>query len=364
MGSSYTAGQLFQLFRDGTQMTRSQVCAATGLSRTAASERLDELRSLALIAPVKEAPSTGGRRAALFAFAPTALAVAGAAPAGDGARVGVYDVGGSCLGWAEVGGDEGPSTLVETARSVASQGAVHLLGLGLIAHGGGELSSGAHHGLTVRAYGRTEASAIAQAQRFGSDRRVLYCAVGRTTACTLVAERHVLWSTDDLGHAPLAGESGVECSCGSTSCLKGLASNLQSAGPGGRGTALSRQIGRSLGSGLTALVSFLEPDVVVIDVAGSNGEDLLAGVRGWLYSHVHTSVAGTLSITRGVAVDGGLANAAAAAFIDEALTASSIDGRLQRRHDHREARPTPKNPCRQSLTFAVDGVRTPQINRR
>lgn len=329
MGSSHTAGQLFQLFRDGTPMTRSQVCAATGLSRTAASERLDELRSLALISPVKEAPSTGGRRAALFAFAPGALAVAGAAPADDGARVGVYNLAGSRLGWADVGAAGGPSTLVERARSIASQGAVHLLGLGLIAHGGGEFPSGAHHGLTVRAFGRTEASAIAQAQQFGSDSRVLYCAVGQTTACTLVAERHVLWSTDDLGHAPLAGESGVECSCGSTSCLKGLASNLQPAGPGGgRDAGLSRQIGRSLGSGLTALVSFLEPDVVVIDAPGPHGEDLLAGVRTWLYSHVQTSVAGTLSVTRGIVLNGGLVDAAAAAFIDEALTANSIDGRL------------------------------------
>ena len=66
---------MFQLLRDGTPRTRSELAVQTGQARSTIAVRIDLLSSAGLIGPVGEATSTGGRPPATFAFNPAARVV-------------------------------------------------------------------------------------------------------------------------------------------------------------------------------------------------------------------------------------------------------------------------------------------------
>src|SRR4051812_29262829 len=54
-------GDLFQLLRDGTPRTRSELAQLSSLARSTITARIDALLSSGLLEPVGEAASTGGR---------------------------------------------------------------------------------------------------------------------------------------------------------------------------------------------------------------------------------------------------------------------------------------------------------------
>lgn len=66
------AGELFQLFRDGSARTKAELIELTGLSRTTVSARVDALLATGLVTPAGEAASSGGRPPARVAFNPDA----------------------------------------------------------------------------------------------------------------------------------------------------------------------------------------------------------------------------------------------------------------------------------------------------
>src|SRR6187431_3271454 len=69
--------EIFQIMRDGTARTRSELAALTGLARSTVAARVDALLRVKLIAPVADAASTGGRPSRQFAFDGTQHAVLG-----------------------------------------------------------------------------------------------------------------------------------------------------------------------------------------------------------------------------------------------------------------------------------------------
>src|SRR3954470_75791 len=62
------AGRLLELVRTGAADTRVTLTRESGLARATVNDRLDLLLAAGLIAPNGAAASTGGRRAASFAF--------------------------------------------------------------------------------------------------------------------------------------------------------------------------------------------------------------------------------------------------------------------------------------------------------
>ncbi|MCU1405930.1 MAG: sugar kinase, partial [Glaciihabitans sp.] len=66
------ASELFQLLRDGSPRTRTELAATTGLARSTIALRVDELMTLGLVSPVGDAQSTGGRPSSQFALNPSA----------------------------------------------------------------------------------------------------------------------------------------------------------------------------------------------------------------------------------------------------------------------------------------------------
>src|SRR5664279_185621 len=63
-----SAGDVFALIRDRRAATRTEIGQLTGLSRTAVASRITALTATGLVTEREQAPSTGGRPAALLTF--------------------------------------------------------------------------------------------------------------------------------------------------------------------------------------------------------------------------------------------------------------------------------------------------------
>ena len=95
---SLASGDLFQLLRDGSARTRSELAELTGLGRSTITARVDELIATGLVAPSGEAPSSGGRPPIRFAFNPHSRVVLAADLGATHATVAVTDLGAEVIG--------------------------------------------------------------------------------------------------------------------------------------------------------------------------------------------------------------------------------------------------------------------------
>ena len=92
-----TAGEIFQLVRDGTAGTRTEIGRATGLSRTAVAARVDRLLADGLVTEVQGAAATGGRPAARLEFHATGGAVLAVSVGVSRTKAAVCDLAGEVL---------------------------------------------------------------------------------------------------------------------------------------------------------------------------------------------------------------------------------------------------------------------------
>ncbi|MEY9849849.1 ROK family protein [Streptacidiphilus sp. MAP5-3] len=153
-------------------------------------------------------------------------------------------------------------------------------------------------------------------------RHLLYVKVGTGIGCGIVSDglvhRGASGAAGDIGHIPLPGHEDVLCHCGNTGCVEAVASGaaiaatLAKAGLAARGAAdvvrlvaagdpLARHqvrlAGQRLGELLATLVSFHNPDAIVLggSMAGL-GDDLLADIRGAVYRRALPLATRTMSI--------------------------------------------------------------------
>lgn len=275
--SEATAGELFQLFRSGEQLTRSQVCARTGLSRSTAMQRLEHLQSLGLIAPAIYAPSTGGRPAGRFAFSPGSLGVIGAHVSPEGTQVGLYDLAGQSISRTSLAPECGTPSIKDLSAAgeqlaeASKRTSMRIVGIGLTGNDDvlalvGHLDPGTN--MTIRSYSTLEAKAVSEVARNNNADAagLLYLHVGERVSCAFVTNDLVRWTTTDIGHSPVPDAAWTVCSCGSISCLQsvGDASTFPESEKDKRAVTL-RRIGKNLGSAVTAIISLLVPDRLVID---------------------------------------------------------------------------------------------------
>lgn len=331
---------MFQLLRDGTPRTRSELATITGQARSTIAARIDVLTAAGLITSVGEASSTGGRRPATFAFNPTARIVLGVDLGASHARVAVADLAATIV----VNHDE-PLRIADGPEKVLTR--VIQLGKDLVAESGHELSDLAAVGIGLpgpveHATGRPVAPPIMPGwdgydvagtlrRAFGApvlvDNDVNLMAVGeqRTSwhehtnmlfvkVATGIGSGIILDGTlrrgaqgaaGDIGHIALPGFSEAPCNCGNYGCLEAVAGGaalaraLREKGLDVDGTAdvvaavkdgnadaraAVRDAGREVGTILAGCVSMLNPSLVVVGGAlVGAGEQLMAGIREVLY---------------------------------------------------------------------------------
>jgi predicted NBD/HSP70 family sugar kinase len=153
-------------------------------------------------------------------------------------------------------------------------------------------------------------------------KHLLYIKVGTGIGCGIISNgtlhRGAAGAAGDIGHIPLPGHEDVLCHCGNTGCVEAVASGaaiakaLREDGlPADCGRDVVRLVsegnpaarrrvrlaGQQIGEVLASLVSFHNPDAIVVGGAIAQlHEDLLADIRGVVYRRALPLATRTLAI--------------------------------------------------------------------
>ncbi|MEL5991008.1 ROK family transcriptional regulator [Microbacterium phosphatis] len=334
------ASELFQLLRDGSPRTVSELAAVTGLARSTVGLRLDALTSLGLIGPVDPGLSTGGRppkRVALLPLARLALAIDVGA---SHVQVALTNLVGDVLlrQRAPISVAAGPDPVLGRALQLVDplleelgrdRAAIIAIGVGL--PGPVHFETGRpskpplmpgwdafdvpgwfrdHIDAPVLVDNDVNIMALGEHSRLESPAgHFLFVKVATGIGAGIISggrlQRGAQGIAGDIGHVRVSRGTGVLCRCGNEGCLEALASGpavaaeLSAHGVEARSARdvvalvadgdlraiqAVRQAGRDLGEVLAASISFLNPSVITIGgQMAAAGEHLLAGVREVVY---------------------------------------------------------------------------------
>ena len=331
--------ELACLVADGAATTRSALIAATGLSRSAIAQRVDLLIERGLLVESEPLSTDRGRPPYALDLAPDEVLVVGADLGATHCRVALSTLGGRVLAETatEIDINRGPERILggvaalierlcaDSARSLAN---VRALGIGV--PGPVEAESGTvvrppimqgWDGYRVPAFfeGSYAAPVLVDndvnMMAFGEyvhrreSEHLLYVKVGTGIGCGIVSggvlHRGASGAAGDIGHIRLPGHDDVLCQCGNTGCVEAVASGSAIAAAlraEGLDAARARDVvrlvseghpvarrqvrlaGQRIGEVLASLVSFHNPDTIVVGgVLAQLHEDLLADIRGVIY---------------------------------------------------------------------------------
>jgi predicted NBD/HSP70 family sugar kinase len=331
--------ELACLVADGAATTRSALIAATGLSRSAVAQRVDLLIERGLLVESEPLATDRGRPPYALDLASDEVLVAGVDLGATHSRIAVTTLGGRVLAQEahEIDINAGPERILggvvdQIAKLCESTGrtAAHLRAIGIGVPGPVEAESGTvvrppimqgWDGYRVPAFfeGRYPVPVLVDndvnMMAFGEyvNRResehLLFVKVGTGIGCGIISggvlHRGASGAAGDIGHIGLPGRDDVLCHCGNAGCVEAVASGsaiaaalraegldaahardvvrLVSEGhPVARRQV--RQAGRAIGEVLASLVSFHNPDTIVVGgVLAQLHEDLLADIRGVIY---------------------------------------------------------------------------------
>lgn len=380
--NGFGAGDLFQILRDGTPRTRSELAQLTGFSRSTISLRLDELLSSGLISPVTSAVSTGGRPSARVALNPQARLVASADFGATHATVALMDLAGKVLtdetAHREIAsGPKGSlDWLAETITLLLNRvgrAEADLLAIGIGIPGPVEHSTGRpsnppimpgwdgydvpghlqrSFAVPVLVDNDVNVMALGEHATVWPDvHNMVFLKVSTGIGAGIISagvlQRGEDGSAGDIGHIAIARGADTVCRCGNTGCLEAVAAapavlaNLIAEGADISSTEhlltlaktgdLSamralRQAGRDIGEVLNMCVSIMNPALIVVGgaLAGSN-ESLMAGIREVVYARSmplatqNLTIVGSRAGTRAGAIGAGVM------AIEYALSPEQID---------------------------------------
>lgn len=335
------AGEMFQLLRDGTPRTRSELAVQTGQARSTIAVRIDVLTAAGLIMPVGEASSTGGRRPATFAFNPEARVVLSVDLGAVHARLAIADLAANLLTTYEealsiADGPEavlervavlGRKLLKETGREQSDLAAIGIGLPGPVEHitgrpvsppimpgwDGYDVVGDLRKVFNVPVLVDNDVNLMAVGEHrtaWAEHNNVLVLKVSTGIGSGIILDgdlrRGAQGAAGDIGHVAARERFGeVPCNCGNTGCLEAvaggaaLARSLSSQGLTADSVAdvvglvrsgeraaqgAVRDAGREIGAVLAACVSLLNPSLVVVGGAMVEaGEQLMAGIREVLY---------------------------------------------------------------------------------
>lgn len=352
-----SAGEVLALFRFTASMTRADVMARTGLSRSTVTQRLDALLAHQLVVPAGEEAPARGRPAGQFAFHRDRGVLLVADVGATGLRAALCDLLGTVLleRTTRIDVARGPHAVLEVIDGFfremldeAGRNAEAVHGIGLDVPGPVDFAAGlvvsppimsGWDRFDIRGWfaGRYPCHVMVDkdvnAMAFGEHRAVhagvdalLMLKVGTGVGSGIVVGGRVYRGADgaagDIGHVQLnlpAPEDAPLCRCGNTGCLEAyvggwaLVRDLRGAGHDvstvdeaialvGTGNSdavrLLRRAGRMLGGAVAEAVSLLNPRVVVVggQLAEAAQEQLFAGIREQVYRRSLPLATGRLQI--------------------------------------------------------------------
>ncbi|HEY1819542.1 MAG TPA: ROK family transcriptional regulator [Trebonia sp.] len=340
-----TAGRILQLILSNQANSRSEIGRLTGLSRTAVTARVNQLMTQGLVVEYPTTESTGGRPAGRLSFNPSGGVVLAAAIGRSRIQFAVASLDSSLLAVESVEVDHAsdpqrclPPVVDRLYEMLASCGRplADVRGIGVSVPGSVDLNQGVlvnsialpswdnvalaplfRRDLDVPVLVDKDVNAMAIAERSGPLRNVrdllmvkASTGIGVGIVSGGALQRGSLFAAGELGHIPLRNGGGVLCRCGQTDCLEAIAGGwaivkaLQELGRDvqhvrdvvaialkGDAEALGmiRDSGRHVGEVLSAAVTLLNPEVVVIggDLAAAY-EPFVAGLRETVYQRSTT----------------------------------------------------------------------------
>ena len=380
-----TAGTILDLVRHGHALTRGDLVAITGLSRSTITQRVDALLASRLLVPGRDATSTGGRPPTTLAF----NGAAGVVLAGDiGAthsRVAITDLAGAVL--AEYTEDvpvaAGPDFVLswlersfDRLLDETGWGREALRGVGVGLPGPVEFATGRPVSPPIMPGWNLHPVGARLSQRFGvpalvdndvnimaigehwtnwrNEAFLMFVKVGTGIGCGIVAGGHVHRGADgaagDIGHIHVPDHDDIVCHCGNVGCLEAvagggaMAERLRSSGLATRtsrdvveqvlagqpdAVRTVRQAGHAIGGVLATCVNVLNPAVIIIggDVAVA-GEPLIAGIREVVYKRSLPLATGHLQIGLSKLGDEAGITGAAVMVLETILAPAAIDAAL------------------------------------
>jgi predicted NBD/HSP70 family sugar kinase len=375
------AGAILELVRSELAVTRADLVARSGLSRSTVSQRLDQLLEHGLITDA-EGASTGGRRPSTFAFNPNGGVVLAAGLGATHARLAVTDLAGTMLAdraadldigagpervlsWVE---DQFAELLAEIAATPA-----RLRGIGLGIPAPVEVMTGKpvspplmpgwdSYPIAEHLAGRFPVPVLVdndvnvmalgeQRTHYRDVANLLFLKIGTGIGCGIIAEHHVQRGADgsagDLGHVHTAAARDELCRCGKFGCLEAVAGGgaiARRLRERGGDVAMARDVvarvragdmlaieyvresGRLIGEALAGAVNLLNPRVIVVGGELAHAEEhLLPGIRELVYQRSISLATRHLRIVRSRLDDYAEVTGAAVMVIDEVLSPRKVD---------------------------------------
>lgn len=326
------AGELLQLFREGGPLTRADLVADTGLSRTTVGLRLDALLASGVVGAAGDAGSSGGRPPSRFAFRPDARLILGVDLGATHHTMAVADLSGRILASSRHHRPiaDGPEPVLAEIATTAmtllhdiGRSASELAAVGIGLPGPVEFASGravqppimpGWDGFDVRGWSMSvfgahtlvdndvNLSAVGErALAYPQVEDLIYVKAATGIGAGIVSGGHLQrgaqGTAGDIGHLRIARGDGIRCVCGNDGCLEALAgaNALLRARPGfasagelvaaaARGETEARaaldQAGRDIGEALAACVVLMNPSVIVVGGSlAAAGPALLEGLE-------------------------------------------------------------------------------------
>jgi predicted NBD/HSP70 family sugar kinase len=343
---------LAQSVAAGAARTRSELAAVTGTSRATVSQRVDALIDAGLLVESVPAAAPRGRPPATLRLNPAVGSVCSVDLGATHCRMVLADLGGTRLAEADepIAIGDGPrrvlgrvDRLIGELLDRAGRDAADVRAISVGVPGPVDFATGTvvrppimpgWDGYPVPSFftGRYDAPvlvdndvnlmALGEHSRRPGTEHLLYVKVGTGIGCGIISggrpHRGTAGAAGDIGHVRVPGHEEVTCHCGNTGCVEAVASGgalvtaLRAAGfeaastldvvrlvQEGNTTA-RRQVrlaGQRLGEVLATVVSFHNPDIIVL--GGSLAElheDLLAEIRAVVYRRALPLATRTLSI--------------------------------------------------------------------
>lgn len=377
-----TAGELLELVRTGRAITRSQLRALTGLSRTAVTARVSSLTSAGLLLLGEELASTGGRPPGALVFNKDAGVVLAVAIGRSRTQLAVLDLDGQELTADSrdhevgVGPDELMAEIVDRFRVLLEGIEPPVLGIGLSLPGTLDPARGLSIGSPVMSgwdgvplapyfadlapaplFVGNDADVLARSELLGGagdlgDVLVVKASTG--LGLGIIAGGRVLsghlGAAGEIGHTIVDAAGDLPCRCGAVGCLETIAGGwslvarmAESGHPVGHvrelvalalqgdsvARGLLRDSGRELGQVLAVAINLFNPAAVVIGGdMGAAFDFYVAGVRESVYRRAAPLATRDLKFlpsTHGARA--GVVGCAALA-LDHVLSPVAVDSRL------------------------------------
>lgn len=335
--------EILDLLRSGKVLTKTEIAAAAGLSRSTVNQRIDSLLEAGLVVP-SGAESTKGRPAGSFAFNRTGGHFLVADIGATAMRIAVCDLTGAVLDETDLPVDvtDGPTVVLGQVQNEFASllqredaGPNSVLGVGISVPGPVDTATGqvvhppimtGWDGYDIPGWFRTDYNCPvivdkdANAMAFGEQQatypnvqHLLMVKIGTGVGSGLISDGRLHRGADgaagDIGHNYVPKPPGIEkepeCRCGNTGCLEAYAGgwallrDLQLQGlevttvhdavrllrSGERNAVrLARTASRLLGEAIAVTVNLFNPQVVVIGGQLAAAEEYyFAGIREAVY---------------------------------------------------------------------------------